>query len=126
MNKIEYNQKYFAWYSGLSKHYYPRPTLQDLLFEENVHNFQQNYSESQIYCCNIDGMNEYQSIGVMHQIMMYFTACQTNNNSEKDITLIIICDFMGALKGCRRSKILGVIKLKRNETGQEVSWEKAV
>ena len=52
MNKIEYNQKYFIGYSGYSIHYYSKTTPQDLLFEENVHHFQQNYLGSQIYCWN--------------------------------------------------------------------------
>ena len=128
VNKIKYNQKYFAGYVGSSRHYYTKSTPEDILFEENIQHFLTSFSGSQIYCWNIDGINKYQILGVMHQIMMYSTACQTNENSKKDITLMIICGFMGALNGwwdnyltpAQRSKILTAVKHEINEAGVTV------
>ena len=50
--------------------------------------------------------------------MMYSTTCQTNGNSEKNITLMVIREFMGALNGwwdnyvipTQQSEILSVVK----------------
>ena len=59
---------------------------------------------------------------------MYATACNSTNNEKNDIALMIICGFMGSLKGwwdnylvaVQRTEILRDFKLERNESGQEV------
>ena len=52
INKISYSpNKFDSSYIGSSKHYYPRSTTQDILYEENYyHNQQLSYSGSYIYC----------------------------------------------------------------------------
>ena len=59
---------------------------------------------------------------------MYATVCQTNHNFEKDIALMLICGFMGSLKGwwknyltpIQRNKILTSVKIEVNEAGEEI------
>ena len=99
VNKMDYKYNAHAGYVGWGRHYYPRPTSQDLLFKENNHYSYACFSGSQVYSWNIDGLNEYQILSVMHQIMMYATTCQANGNSKKDIALMKICDFLGSLNG---------------------------
>ena len=61
----------------------------------------------------------------MHQITMYVTACQANGNSEKDIALMIVCDFLGSLNvwwdnyltSAQNQEILTAIKQEPNEAG---------
>ena len=98
------------------------------MFEEHHDQYQTSFSRSQVYTWNIDGLNEYQIESVMHQILMYATVCQTNHNSEKDIVLILICGFMGSLKGwwknyltsTQRNKLLTSIKIETNAEGVEI------
>ena len=66
LNKIAYKQQYFAGFSGSGRHYYPRSTPPDLLFEEHHDQYQPSFSGSQVYGWNIDGLNEYQIESVMH------------------------------------------------------------
>ena len=123
VNKMDY--KYHTGFIGSERHYYPRPTPQDILFEENNQYSHASYSGSQVYYWNIDGLNEYQILSVIHQIMMYATACQTIGNPEKNIALIIICGFLGSLNGwwnnyltmAQKQEILTVVKHEVNEAG---------
>ena len=64
----------------------------------------------------------------MHQMLMYATVCQTNHNSKKDIALMLICNFMGSLKGwwenyltsTQRNEILTYVKTETNADGVEI------
>ena len=46
INKMNY--KYHAGYIGSGRHYYPRPTPQDILFEEHNQYSKASYSRSQV------------------------------------------------------------------------------
>ena len=61
-------------------------------------------------------------------MLMYATVCQTNNNYEKDIVLLLIYGFMGSLKGwwenyltpIQRNEILTSVKIEVNDDGVEI------
>ncbi|OIT34739.1 hypothetical protein A4A49_51864 [Nicotiana attenuata] len=74
--------------------YYPRPTPQDVLIEEqdNDH-YHQGYSGSDIYEWNIDGLAERQIYTTVHRMLMYSTICKVNKNSDRAIAEMIIAVF---------------------------------
>ena len=49
VNKINYKYNAHARYVASGRHYYPRPTPQDILFEENKHYSHACFSGSQVY-----------------------------------------------------------------------------
>ena len=80
-------------------YYYPRPTPQDVLIEEQEYVVNNSYHGKHIYEWNIDGNTERQIYNVIHRMMMYSTICKNNGNTDKDITKMIIAGFTGQLKG---------------------------
>ena len=80
-------------------YYYPRPTPQDVLIEEQEYIVNNSYSGKMIYEWNIDGQTESQIYKTVHRMLMYATICQNNKNSTKTITHMIISGFTGQLKG---------------------------
>ncbi|KAI3712933.1 hypothetical protein L1987_71503 [Smallanthus sonchifolius] len=81
------------------KYYYPRPTPQDVLIEEQEYIVNNSYSGKMIYEWNIDGQSEGQIYNTVHRMLMYSTICKNNNNSIKTIAGMIISGFTGQLKG---------------------------
>lgn len=84
---------------AIGKHYYPRPTLASILFEENSINSALSFDSESIYEWNVDGKFEYQIITTLHNILMYSTIYRTANNNGRQITEFIIARFSGQLKG---------------------------
>nr|XP_016466829.1 PREDICTED: uncharacterized protein LOC107789509 [Nicotiana tabacum] len=80
--------------------YYPRPTPQDVLIEEqdNDH-YHQGYSGSDTYEWNIDGLAERQIYTTVHRILLYSTICKVNKKTNRAIAEMIIAEFSGQLKG---------------------------
>lgn len=84
---------------GSSRYYYHRPTLQDILYEEDFFHAQNSYHGKTIYEWNLDGYSEYQIFELIHQIIMYATIYKQNNNSDHQIVRFIVNGFTGILKG---------------------------
>ena len=80
-------------------YYYPRPTPQDVLIEEQEYIVNNSYHGKHIYEWNIDGYSERQIYNAIHRMMMYSTICKSNGNTDKDIAKMIIAGFTGQLKG---------------------------
>jgi hypothetical protein len=83
---------------SVDKHYYKRPSPQDLLYEEND-NFQNSYSGKQIYEWNIDGLTEKQILDLIHKMIMYSTICKQQGNTDSMIASFIVVGFIGQLRG---------------------------
>jgi hypothetical protein len=83
---------------SVDKHYYKRPSPQDLLYEEND-NFQNSYSGKQIYEWNIDGLTEKQILDLIHKMIMYSTVCKQQGNTDSMIASFIVVGFIGQLRG---------------------------
>ncbi|KAH9653688.1 hypothetical protein KPL70_027479 [Citrus sinensis] len=63
---------------------------------------QSRYNTSSVYEWNIDGMSEYNILGLLQQMTMAANAYKTQSGtSDKAIAEIIIAGFTGQLKGCR-------------------------
>ncbi|KAG5584390.1 hypothetical protein H5410_044824 [Solanum commersonii] len=80
-------------------YYYPRPTPQDILLEEQEYYVSNSFSGIEIYEWNIDGFTDRQIYTLAHRIFMYSMICKANKNSEKDTANVIIARFTGQLKG---------------------------
>lgn len=106
-------------YSGVDRYYYPRPTPQDILYEEDFFHNKKSYNGRTIYEWNIDGMTEYQIFEVIHQIYMYSTVYKQNNNNDHTIAGWITIGFTRMLKGWwdnslteeQRTEILTAVKI---------------
>ncbi|KAI8545611.1 hypothetical protein RHMOL_Rhmol07G0053100 [Rhododendron molle] len=128
LNKIQYSKSFP--YGGADRYYYPRPSPQDMLFEEAGFQKQMSYSGRTIYEWNIDGMTEYQIFGVIHQMMMYSTICSQNENSGRKIATWITTGFTGMIKGwwdnilsaAQRAEILTAIKIENNEAKEDAVY----
>ena len=113
-NKIECNDKILSSWEDSYRYYYPRFTPQDILFEEEAYNNQRHFSDSSIYTWNTNGMNEYQILRLMNQMIMFSTICKTNGNDEKIIAIIIIIGKIGTLKGWWKNFLTSVAFLSAN------------
>ncbi|KAG5581150.1 hypothetical protein H5410_051777 [Solanum commersonii] len=83
-------------------YYYPRPTPQDVLLEENEHIITTSYNGKEIYEWNIDGYTDRQIYTTVHRMLMYNTICKTNKtnkNTNKTIADMITIGFTSQLKG---------------------------
>ena len=58
-NKINFNRGSTYIPMPPTKYYYPRPTTQDILFEEGVNILNTSYSARSIYEWNINDLSEY-------------------------------------------------------------------
>lgn len=124
INKTTYSQKPVNCMAltGPSRYYYPRPTPQDILYEEDFLHTQKSYHEKTIYEWNIDGKTEYQIFETIHHIMMYATLCKQNDNTDHQICRFLVNEFTGILKGwwdnaltaIQRTKILQYYKEELN------------
>src|SRR5262249_40199432 len=84
------------WESNYQKHSTP-----DLGIEQKPNVLTQHkYSSQTIYEWNIDGMSEYNILGLLHQMTMAVNAYRTQTNTpDKAIAEILIAGFSGQLKG---------------------------
>lgn len=79
-------------------YYYPRPTPQDLLQEEQENFYSHSYNGEEIYEWNIDGFTDRHIYTLVHRILIYSTIAKANNNNDKAVTDMIIAGFIGQLK----------------------------
>nr|GEY48078.1 hypothetical protein [Tanacetum cinerariifolium] len=99
INKLgRYNSKY-ADKPTQRLYYYPRPTPQDVLHEEQEFILNNSYSGKNIYEWNIDGYTERQIYNLSHRMMMYSTIAKNNGNTDKTVANMIVAGFTGQLKG---------------------------
>ena len=80
-------------------YYYPRPTPQDVLHEEQEYILNNSYSGKNIYEWNLDGYTERQIYSMTHRMMMYSTIARNAGNDDKKIANMLIAGFTGQLKG---------------------------
>ena len=67
-------------------------------------------------------MSEFQIMNVVHEMLIYATACKANNNDDKSCVVMIISGFTGTLRGWwdnyltlnQKNEILGTIKIEAN------------
>ena len=81
-----------------SKPYYSRPTPVDIQFEYDIP-VRDHFDGQSLVEWNLDGFTEYQIHQLLHQILIYATACKTHNNSERGIVHAIVASFSGQLRG---------------------------
>ena len=94
-NKINFNRGNTSIPMHPSKFYYPRPTTQDILFEEDVNIPNTSYSASHIYEWNIDGLSEYAIVFELYRMIMYANICKAACNGDKTIAKFIAAGFAG-------------------------------
>lgn len=80
-------------------YYYPRPTPQDVLNEEQEYVINNSYSGKSIYEWNLDGYTDRQVFMMTHRMMMYATIAKNNQNTDTAVCKIITSGFTGQLKG---------------------------
>ena len=74
-------------------------------------------------------MSEFQIMNVVHEMLIYATACKANNNDDKSCVIMIISGFTETLKSWwdnyltinQKNKILCAVKIEANAQGQPVS-----
>lgn len=142
-NKIEFKRRNNFPELPPSKHFYLRPTTQDLLFEEDIYklfeedinNVQSHFSADAIYEWTIDGFSEYTILTQLHRKNMYSTVCKAAKNNDCQIAEFIIASFTGQLRGWwenvlnenQRNEILSNVKIihanitTKNEQGMDVT-----
>ncbi|XP_047253627.1 uncharacterized protein LOC124887755 [Capsicum annuum] len=107
--------------------YYPRPTPQDVLFEEQGLYFPNSFRGDEIYEWNVDGLSDRQISTMVHRMLMYNTICNAlSKTNDRGIAEIITAGFTGQLKGWwdnyltqdQKTKI--VQSVVKREDGQEV------
>ena len=82
------------------KTYYKRHTPMDILIEDEGFNPDQaRYSSHTIYEWNIDGRSDYQTLMVLHRMMMYTNVLKSEHNSDHACARFITHGFSGILKG---------------------------
>ena len=64
-----------------TRHYYPRLTPPNLLYEERLPQINM-YNDTFIYDWNIDGLSEHEIINVLRQMIMASTAYLTGNDDH--------------------------------------------
>ncbi|MFS7888492.1 hypothetical protein Hanom_Chr00s000001g01595791 [Helianthus anomalus] len=79
--------------------YYPRPTPQDVLHEEQEYEITNSYNGKSIYEWNLDGYTDRQIYMMTHRMMMYATIAKNNQNSDSTVCKMITAGFTGQLKG---------------------------
>ncbi|XP_028059089.1 uncharacterized protein LOC114262873 [Camellia sinensis] len=84
---------------GSTRHYYPRPTPMDILYEEDFLQTQRHYTSTAIYEWNIDGLSEYQLYELLHHMLMFATVCKQNHNTDHQVARMLVSGFTGSLKG---------------------------
>ena len=83
------------------------------------------YSGSDIYYWKIDGISDFQIINVIHEMLIYATACKANNNDDKQCAILIISGFTGILRGWwdnfltsnQKDEILNAVKIENKQQG---------
>ena len=116
-----------------SKPYYSRPTSVDIQFEYDIP-VRDHFDGQSLVEWNLDGFTEYQIHQLLHQILIYATACKTPNNSKRGIVHAIVASFSGQLRwwwdhyltDLDKQKILTASKLDeswrpiKSETGEPI------
>ena len=82
INKINSYDSNFARKPIQRMYYYPRPTPQDVLYEEQEYILNNSYSGKNIYEWNLDGYTERQIYSMTHRMMMYSTIAKNAGNDE--------------------------------------------
>ena len=119
---------------GSGRHYYPRPTPPDILFEEIAQHNQRFFQGSEIYCWEIDGKSDFLIMNTIHEMMIYATACKNRNNDDKKCALMIISGFTGILRGwwdnylneSQKNEVLNAVKTEVDQNNQPVVVSDAV
>ncbi|KAJ0692784.1 hypothetical protein HanPI659440_Chr15g0589831 [Helianthus annuus] len=93
-----YNTKY-ADRPRQRLYYYPRPTPQDVLHEEQEYEINNSYNGKAIYEWNLDGYTDRQVYMMTHRMMKYATIAKKNNNTDQTVCKMIAAGFTGQLKG---------------------------
>src|SRR5262249_49768317 len=107
---------------------YQKHTTPDLGIEQKPNVLTQHkYSSQTIYEWNIDGMSEYNILGLLHQMTMAANAYRTQTNTpDKAIAKILIAGFSGQLKGwwdyyiTRAQKLEILNSVKMNEENEPI------
>lgn len=86
LNKLKYEKR------RLDHHYYPRPTLAHILYEENDNFISNSYHPNVIYEWNLDGLSEGKH-NMLHRMLLYSTVYKQINNIERNICSMITCGF---------------------------------
>ncbi|KAM7510610.1 hypothetical protein LguiB_009485 [Lonicera macranthoides] len=136
LNKISFGRNNTTTSTAPIRHYYPRPTPQDMLFEEEAaFNQIASFSSKTIYEWYIDGMSEYQILTQLYRMTMYGTACKASGSSDKSVAEFMIAGFSGQLRGwwdnvltdSQRNEIKNSVKIVninvviKNEQGQDIT-----
>ncbi|KAL4581676.1 hypothetical protein LXL04_006203 [Taraxacum kok-saghyz] len=99
INRINSYDSKFARKPVQRLYYYPRPSPQDVLHEEQEYEINNSYSGKNVYEWNLDGYSERQIYNMVHRMLMYTTIAKNAGNNEKQIAAMIIAGFTGQLKG---------------------------
>mgnify|MGYP001763295472 FL=1 len=99
INKINNYDSKFARKPVQRLYYYPRPSPQDVLHEEQEYEINNSYSGKNVYEWNLDGYTERQIYNMIHRMLMYSTIAKNTGNSDKQVANMLIAGFTGQLKG---------------------------